>query len=335
MVTVLVVEEDRAFDDAAGHAGEHLAAALAAQAFDLLPADRIRQRPRAVAVVARGHRLDVFAVDELHDASGAGLAQVRGARVFEHHLAELRDLLAKLVLAVPGDDARRSRIVNDDRLQALGAHCRARTTAGGVACRAALGVRDRHRGAGHAAFARRADGGGGAGHERLADELAVEVVVRAANEIIGFRKARAVAVDVEAVEAVLRSTVYHQGLDSEAREPVSQLPADVRFLGAARERALEGEARTSAGGHCGATEQTRAEEELCIAAERVDARVRLFEQHGRPQRPSAKQRIPRRRSLFADSLRGHIHADDAVDLHRPLQREFGRRYGAWYRSPPD
>ena len=43
VVAVLIVEEDGALDDASGHAGEHLAAAFAAQPFDLLAADRVSE----------------------------------------------------------------------------------------------------------------------------------------------------------------------------------------------------------------------------------------------------------------------------------------------------
>ena len=253
-----------------------------------------------MAVVARGHRLDVFAVDELDDARCTSLAEVRGARVFEHHLAELCHLLAELDLAVAGDDARGGGIIDDDRLQALGAHDGAGAAAGGVAGGAAFGVRDGNRGAGHAAFTGGADGGRGAGHQGFADQFAVEVVVRSANEVTGLRKARAIAVDIETVKAVVRGAIDHQRLDTQARQPVAELPADVRLLRTAGERALEGEACAAARRHRCPPKQSGAEEEFRVTAEGVDTRVCLFKEHGGAERTSPEQRIAGGRGLFGD-----------------------------------
>ena len=207
--------------------------------------------------------------------------------------------------------------VHHHKLQTLRAHHRAQAAARGVTRRVAVVlVGGRHRRAAHSHFARRP-----AANERRARRVrAVKVeaqrVVALHFVVVGGDDARAFMRNLkpEARLRVRRLAADDDGANAELHQVLPRLPARVRLLDAAGERAFAAHREPPRSGRRAAGKHAGREHQHVVGAERVARRVAFVEQNLGGERAPAEQ-LPTLGEIFERcALRRHVDAENFVGL---------------------
>ena len=132
----------------------------------------------------------------------------------------------------------------------------------------------------------------------------MEFVVGFACEVIRGSQADAVLVNVKALPSPGARARDNKRLDAEAGKAVAELSPNIGFLRPSGEGTLEDETCAPAGRDRRPTEEPDRDEQFGLGRERVDARVRLIEEHLSAKGAPAEERVFLGRTLFDDGLVG-------------------------------